>query len=264
MNRLRTALLPLFVLAFCLLQTLTAQSKHRQPLLADSIAHHETTVYQTSNLIIKKTSPHVYRHISYLSTTDFGKVECNGMVVINRGEAIVFDTPTNNAASAELIGYIGQQLHARIKAIIPTHFHDDCVGGIAEFGKRHIPAYALNATIALLNTHVPGAAKNIKGFNKVLNLSAGGQPVEVRFFGEGHTRDNVVGYYPAGHTMFGGCLIKELNASKGFLGDANPVAWPATVAAVKQHYPKVKLIIPGHGQPGGTELLDYTIGLFRE
>lgn len=262
MNQLKAVILVLSL--FITQATLCpAHPRHQQPLVANSAAYPEATVYQTSNLIIKKISPHVYRHISFLKTNDFGKVECNGMVVVNRGEAVVFDTPTDNPASAELIAYINHQLHGKIKAIIPTHFHDDCVGGITEFTKHHIPAYASNATIALLNSHIPGAAQGIKGFDKQLNLTAGGQPIEVRYFGQGHTRDNVVGYYPAERTLFGGCLIKELNATKGFLGDANPAAWPATVTALKQHYPKVKLIIPGHGQPGGIELLDYTIELFR-
>jgi len=32
---------------------------------------------------------------------------------------------------------------------------------------------------------------------------------------------------------------------------------------VKEKYPKVKTVIPGHGQTGGIELLDYTINLFK-
>lgn len=63
--------------------------------------------------------------------------------------------------------------------------------------------------------------------------------------------------------MFGGCLIKEINASKGYLGDANVQAWAATVKKVKKAYPNVKTVIPGHGEIGGKELLDYTITLFK-
>src|SRR5690606_39426970 len=52
-----------------------------------------SVVYQTENLIIKKISDHVYVHISYLNTDDFGKVSCNGMLVINKGQDVIFDTP---------------------------------------------------------------------------------------------------------------------------------------------------------------------------
>ena len=94
-------------------------------------------------------------------------------------------------------------------------------------------------------------------------LNVGNQKVYLKFFGEGHTKDNVVAYYPAEKAMFGGCLIKELNATKGYLGDANVQAWSATVEKVKNTYPDVKIIIPGHGRVGGVELLDYTIKLFK-
>ena len=73
-----------------------------------------------------------------------------------------------------------------------------------------------------------------------------------------------MGHFPSEHVLFGGCLIKELDASKGYLGDANVAAWSGTVEAVKMAYPEVKVVVPGHGQYGDAKLLDYTIGLFRE
>ena len=51
-------------------------------------------------------------------------------------------------------------------------------------------------------------------------------------------------------------------ASKGFLGDANTEAWSETVRKIEQTYPGAKIVIPGHGKWGGTELFDYTIKLF--
>lgn len=84
-----------------------------------------------------------------------------------------------------------------------------------------------------------------------------------KFFGEGHTKDNVVGYFPSENILFGGCLLKELKASKGYLGDANISAWSNTVEKVKREYPDVKIIVPGHGKYGNHELLDYTIKLFK-
>jgi metallo-beta-lactamase class B len=74
----------------------------------------------------------------------------------------------------------------------------------------------------------------------------------------------VIGYFPDGNAVFGGCLIKEMNATKGFLGDANLTAWPETVQKLKQKYPNTKIVIPGHGKSGGSELFDYTIQLFRQ
>jgi metallo-beta-lactamase class B len=61
----------------------------------------------------------------------------------------------------------------------------------------------------------------------------------------------------------GGCLIKELEATKGYLGDANVAAWSNTVKLVKKEFPNIKLVVPGHGAIGDSKLLDYTIDLFK-
>lgn len=222
----------------------------------------EIVLYQSPNLILKKISPHVYRHISYLNTNDFGKVECNGMVVVNEGKAVIFDTPANDSSSEELINYVNKNLNSIITAIIPTHFHNDCVGGIKTFGEHHIPGYAFSKTIDILKKEGNENASLLKPFADSIAFDIGDKKVYAEYIGEGHTKDNIVGYFPDDSVLFGGCLIKELNGPKGFLGDANVKAWPATVLKVKQKYPQAKVVIPGHGKPGGTNLLDYTMALF--
>ncbi|EJL74883.1 subclass B1 metallo-beta-lactamase [Chryseobacterium populi] len=219
-------------------------------------------VYQSDNLIITQLSKNIYQHISFLNTESFGKVSCNGMIVEDGNEAVILDTPTNDESSEELISWIKNNLHSKVNAVVATHFHDDCVGGLKEFDKNNIPSYANNTTIELAkknNANVPG-----HGFNDAITLNAGKQEIVIKYFGEGHTKDNVVAYVPEQEAMFGGCLIKEKDATKGYLGDANVHAWSETVEKVKKAYPDVKIVIPGHGDTGGQELLDYTIQLFKE
>jgi len=218
--------------------------------------------YQSETLIIQKVAGHVYQHTSYLVTESFGKVACNGMVVFDKSEAIIFDTPTNNNAAAELINWVEDKLDCKVKAIIPTHFHADCLGGLEAFHKHGIPSYAHNLTIQLATSNNSNIPQN--GFSNLLQLEVGDKKVLVQFFGEGHTKDNVIGYFPEEKVLFGGCLIKEMGAGKGNLEDANVQAWPATVAKLKEKYPDTKIVIPGHGKSGGTELLDYTIKLFGQ
>lgn len=218
-------------------------------------------VYKSKQLIITQISENAFEHTSYKQTDDFGNVPCNGLVVRSKDETIVFDTPTNDKSSEELIAWITETLHCRINAIIPTHFHDDCLGGLNAFHQHHIPSYAHVKTIDLATKDHVTVPQN--GFMDSLRLKVGDEHVVATFFGEGHTKDNVVGYFPAEKILFGGCLIKELNAGKGYLGDANVAAWPATVENVKKAYPDVKLVIPGHGNYGSKHLLDYTIKLFK-
>lgn len=221
------------------------------------------TIYQTKNLIVKKLSNHIYQHISYLNTDDFGKVECNGMLVINGNEGVVFDTPTDNKSSEELISFITNVLKTAIVAIIPTHFHEDCIGGVHEFEKRSIPIYASTLTADLLKENGHNFTNSITTFDNSLTLNIGNKKVIAEYFGEGHTKDNVVGYFPESNAVFGGCLIKTIGANKGYLGDANTDKWSETVQKIKLKYPKAEIVIPGHGKSGGTELYDYTIKLFE-
>jgi len=220
------------------------------------------TVYHSDQLIITRLSTHSYVHTSYLYTNSFGKVPCNGMIVLHKKEAVVFDTPANDTSSAELINWIQQKAKSQIKAIIPTHFHNDCLGGLKAFHEVNAASYANNTTIALAKAQQYTVPEN--GFTDQLSLTVGGKKIDIRFFGEGHTKDNVVGYFAPDQVLFGGCLIKELNATKGFLGDANVKEWSATVAKIKAGYPNIKIVIPGHGTPGNKKLLDYTIRLFKQ
>lgn len=223
----------------------------------------EGAVYKTESLVIQKLSDHVYKHTSFLSTKDFGNVPCNGMIVIDDSEAIIFDTPTDDQTSGELIDYIVNNLKCKIKGVISTHFHEDCVGGIEKFNEYNIPVYASHTTIDLLGNKDRIFSKPINGFKDALTLHVGDEEVHAEYFGEGHTKDNIIGYFPKERILFGGCLIKEAGAGKGNLEDANTMKWPQTVQKIKQKYSETEIVIPGHGKVGGTELLDYTIKLFE-
>jgi len=218
-------------------------------------------IFKSNDLVITQIAENAFEHKSFKQTNDFGYVPCNGLIVRNNKEAIVFDTPTNDTTSATLIKWIRATLHCNINAIIPTHFHDDCLGGLQAFHDRGIPSYAYFKTIELAKENRFVVPKN--SFSDSLALIVGNETVMVKFFGEGHTKDNVVGYFPSENVLFGGCLIKELDASIGYLGDANIAAWSGTVERIKNQYPNVKLVVPGHGAFGNKKLLDYTIALFR-
>ena len=90
----------------------------------------------------------------------------------------------------------------------------------------------------------------------------GGDSVISTFFGEGHTKDNIVSYIPSEKVLFGGCLIKEINGTRGYVAEGNVREWSSTVRKVKARFGETKMVIPGHGVSGGQDLLDYTMTLF--
>lgn len=228
--------------------------------LAKSFAQQNKPIYRSETLEIEQISPNTFVHISYLNTDDFGKVACNGMIVLSEGEALVFDTPANDEASRELINWLEKDQKSKVKGVVATHFHWDCLGGLNEFHGKGIPSYASDQTIALAK--MVGYPTPENGFKKKMKLKAGEIEVINQFFGEGHTKDNFVSYVPSDRVIFGGCMIKALGAGKGNLEDANITGWSATVSKVRSTFPEASVVIPGHGKIGGRELLDYTEEMF--
>jgi len=257
-----------YSLVLLLLLLLVSAAACQQP--SDNKGHVGTarpqadTVFQSADLVLVQLSPHSYQHISFLQTNDFGHVPCNGMVVAVDGEALVFDTPATDSSAASLIQVIQQQLKCRLKAVVPTHFHGDCLNGMRGFEKAGVPVFASSRTGELASENNLYLPVSTQFFSDSMELSVAEESVRVQYFGEGHTADNVIAYYPAERVLFGGCLIKELDAGEGFLGDANTQHWPLTVAKVKQAFSDADIVIPGHGTAGDARLLDYTIKLFQQ
>lgn len=220
----------------------------------------EVQSYRSEDLEITPLTENSYLHLSYLDIPEHGSFPCNGVIYYNNGEAVVFDAPSKDSVSEVLIRWIETDLHCRVKAIVVNHFHKDCLGGLAAFHQKGIPSYANKKTIALAKNNQSVVPQ--LGFSDSLEISVGTLKIVNRYFGEGHTKDNIVSYMPTDSLLFGGCLIKEVDAGFGNLEDANTKEWSATVSKIKTTYPKLKHVVPGHGKVGGVELLDYTIEKF--
>lgn len=234
-------------------------------LIAGTGTVHCQEVFRSENLVIDKLSANTFIHKTYFQTQQWGKVYCNGLVYCRDGEAVVFDTPVNDSLSLVLINWIKQDLHAKLKAVVVNHFHEDCLGGLKAFHDNGAASYSSNLTRQYTLEDTAGKSEIPQhGFSKELVLKVGKGKVVNRYFGGGHTRDNIVSYIPSEKVLFGGCLIKEQGAGKGNLADADVDAWPNTVRKVKSSFPDIKYVVPGHGQWGNTSLLDYTIRLFSE
>jgi metallo-beta-lactamase class B len=71
-------------------------------------------------------------------------------------------------------------------------------------------------------------------------------------------------WLPGQAVLFGGCFMRARAAtSLGFIGDADLAAWPRSLESTRAAFPAVRVIVPGHGQPGGPELFDHTLELLR-
>lgn len=237
----------IYIFILLLLSGSTAWAQDKQ----DSI------LYQSEYLTLKQLSSGTILHISYMDVPGFGHVACNGLVFTDAAEALIVDSPANVKASAELLDYL-KQAGLQPEGWVATHFHEDCIAGLTVFQDADIPLYALDQTISFLKT----LPDNLHTFKNQSSIPLGHAQVVLSYLGAGHTRDNIVAYFAKDQVLFGGCLIKEQGANKGNLEDADETAWPETVKKVQSSFSHARWVVPGHGKPGGPELLDYTISLF--
>ncbi len=220
----------------------------------------EKEVIISADLSLLPISKHTYIHRSFMTLEPYGRFSSNGLIFIEGDEAVVVDTPVSEELTAQLLDYLGVE-KITVKAVIVSHFHADALAGLPEFHKRDIPSYGFKLTRALAigEAAVPPQIT----FDHTVTIDLGTKKIETGYFGEGHTRDNTVTWIDSEKLLFGGCLVKSLGASKGNIADANLDEWSNTVESVKQKYSDATVIIPGHGNHGTIDLLDYTIKLFQ-
>ncbi len=215
----------------------------------------------SEDLELIKINDHSYIHISKIFLESGKDFLSNGFIYVNNSEAYIFDTPANDLATAALIDWLQNNQKVVIKGVVFNHFHRDCNEGMDVFEKEKIPTIASKRTAKLmLNKNRP--QPNLL-FENSQELKLGGKTIINKFFGEAHTADNIISYFPDEKIIFGGCMIKSIDAKKGNLADANLSEWSKTVSKIKKSYPNVEIVIPGHGTYGDQSLLDYTISLFK-
>jgi metallo-beta-lactamase class B len=209
-----------------------------------------------------RLSDRCYIHVSYYDLKKTRHFPANGLVYILGEEAVVVDTAWTEKETGALLDWLKDGLGVRVAAVVVTHWHVDCMGGLAEVHRRNIPSYAHQLTReAARRRELPVP---VVGFSNALTLRLGDHEIECRYPGPGHTRDNIVVWIGEEKLLFGGCLLKATAwRALGYLGDAVVEQWPCTLKKVLKAFPQAEIVIPGHGRRGGLELIHHTIDLLR-
>jgi metallo-beta-lactamase class B len=160
----------------------------------------------------------------------------------------------------ELTEFIEDSLNTQLVKLIASHYHEDCTGGLAYLQNKGIESIANRMTVMKCKEEklpIPSAS-----FTDSLIVDFNGMQIECRYFGAGHTVDNTTVFIPEKQILFGGCLIKSLDSENlGYVGEAILEEWDSTVKKVKKKHGNAKIIVPGHGNYGGSELLEHTVKL---
>jgi len=191
-----------------------------------------------------------------------------GAVVCEDG-LLIIDTRAHHAQARELIEDLGAISKLPVKWIINTHHHWDHTFGNGEFEdidiwghERCVPAMADygQVTLARLKKMAPAQAAS---FDEVLivppnrtvsdetTVTFGGRHIEMKHLGRGHTNNDLVVLVPEADVVFAGDLV-ENDAPPSF-GDAYPLEWPDTVAALADLV--TGPVVPGHGTPADRDFV---------
>lgn len=246
MQKLSTYTLLLFLTMCC--NALQAQSRIIQ--LSPDIALHQLT-------------EHAWVHISWDTAPGFGRFSSNGLIILNKGKAILLDTPISEEHTRILVQGIHDSLQAKIKSFVPNHWHNDCMGGISYLKHLGVKTYAQRQTIA--TARAKGLDAPEKGFNRHLSLKLRKMKVHCYYPGPGHTPDNIVVWIPSEKILFAGCMVKDLHSQGlGNTADSDLTHWPATIKHLIERYADARYVIPGHGTWGDTQLLQHTKTLLEQ
>lgn len=214
------------------------------------------------DLELVKISDDAYIHVSWFDLPKYGHFPSNGLIYISGGRAILLDTPMSDSLSKVLVDYIRDTMHLQIVNFIPNHWHDDCTEGLKYINELNIQSLSNKLTHdILIEKGLPTTSGYFTG-SDTLNLD--GKPVICYYPGGAHTIDNIVVWFPDDKILFGGCMVRSMETNTlGNTADAVLEEWGNTIEKVIEAFPDAQIVIPGHGDTGGIELLLHTLDLLK-
>ncbi len=230
-------------------------------LCSSSLFSQKTTI--NADIELTHLQDSVFVHTSYTVVEKWGRIPSNGMLVVNKGKAIMVDTPMDEELTKQLVVYLKDEMNIEVVKFVAGHFHNDCIAGLDYLHEIGVESISSVYTANLCRSKGLPIAQT--KFTDYLKVDVEGREIYCEYYGAGHTFDNIVVWVPDCDILFGGCLIKGKGAtSLGNTADAMIGQWDVTVEMVRLAFPTHKIVIPGHGLHGGTELFENTIALVRE
>ncbi len=201
---------------------------------------------------------------------DMDQGHCNNVIIEMKDYLIVVDANYPSGARGAMAD--AKRLSSKpVKYVFDTHHHGDHIYGnpvwtqagattiafkaVADELKRLEPARWLQAAktrpdVAELKLDGPEPPK--QDINEpVYVLNDGSRKVEFRHYGWAHTRGDGFVYLPKDQVLCSGDAV--VNGPYNATMDANIGNWPTVLRSVEKL--KVKYVLPGHGLPGGRELI---------
>lgn len=198
----------------------------------------------------------VWRHTTWNRLDDGRLFPSNGLLVLGSTGALLIDTSWRTSEMAPLLAQSRELAGDRPLRLAVTHAHGDRMSGIEIARQQGVLSYAyVLSQEDAPRRGLPMADRTWKGDRTRFDL--GSTAVEMFYPGPAHTRDNVVAFVEHAGVLFGGCMLRT--SGIGNTEDADLGQWASSTDRVIGKYGSRTLIaVPGHGDPGGPELLERT------
>lgn len=217
---------------------------------------------QEPALKITQLQPNVY---VYTTSKIYGgsPFPSNGLYVITSKGAIVIDSPWDTTQFQPLLDSIWLKHHKKVLLAIATHSHADRTAALDFFRSKGIRTYTTRLTDSISRAkHEPLAEYLIE---KDTTFRTGKVSFRVYYPGEGHTKDNIVVWFPDYKVLYGGCLVKSTEAGNlGNIEEASLEKYPATIRNLQHHFPNARYIIPGHQGWSDPSSLEHTLKMLQD
>ncbi|MEI6409450.1 MAG: BlaB/IND/MUS family subclass B1 metallo-beta-lactamase [Bacteroidota bacterium] len=213
-------------------------------------------------LQITPLQPDFYIYTTYM-TYKGEPTPANGMYVVTNAGVVLIDAPWDTTQFQPLLDSIQARHGKKVVMDIATHSHGDRTGGFNYYKTKGIKTWSSARTRTICHTNKDPEADFTFARDTVFQL--GQYTFEATFAGEGHTVDNIVVWFPNEKVLYGGCLVKCMEAEDlGYIKEANLKAWPKTIRRLQKRYKNPRFIIPGHGDWRSGESLRHTLKLLKE
>ncbi len=204
---------------------------------------------------------------------------CNNIIIEMKDYLVVIDANFPSGARAALAD--AKKLSSKpVKYVFDTHHHGDHAYGnpvwtqlgaitlahvgVAEEMKRYEPkSWQASAKsrkdVAELNLPAPEPPKETFTKSPYV-LNDGSRRIEFRFFGWAHTRGDGFAYLPKEKVLCTGDAV--VNGPFNYTGQGNIGNWNNVIRAAQKL--DVEHVLPGHGGPGGKEVMAGQMQFFTE
>ncbi len=190
-------------------------------------------------------------------------VPANSMYLVTTKGVVLFDTPWDSTQFQPLLDSIKIKHNKDVILCISTHFHEDRTAGLEFYRRKGIKTYTTEQTDKISKLRNEKRA----GFliYKDTLFTMGQHMFQTYYGGQGHSPDNIVIWFDKEKILYGGCLVKSMEAADlGNLSDANVKAWVATIKNIQVKFRNPDYIIPGHLDWHSKEALTHTLNLIQQ